>query len=181
MVEWTSLSEFAMQLEIYDRISNNITWRNYSELTSNATRSGAVPVRGVAEGQHEQQRIERYITHEADIEVMFNRISVASEKVKTQFMNGPLFPVARSSFARRACFEQVQIDKGKAQEWLRENSDYTPMRSKRLPGPKAKKDAFIKWWESEGKDMTLSHKQIAGMLGVNVRTVSNWFNWLKNK
>ena len=176
MVEWTSLSTFAFELEIYDRISNNITWRHYSELTSNATRSGAVPVRGIAEGQHEQQRIERYLTHEADIEVMFNRISVAGEK--TPPMNGPLFSVAGSSFARRARFEHVQIDKGKAQEWLRENSDYTAMRSKRLPGPKAKKDAFIKWWESEGKDMTLSHKQIAGMLGVTVRTVSNW---LKNK
>jgi hypothetical protein len=177
MVEWTLLSTFAFELEIYDRISNNITWRNYSELTSNVTRSGAVPVRGVAEGQHEQQRIERYLTHEADIEVMFNRISIAGEK--TPPMNGPLFPIP--GFARRVRFENVQINKGKAQDWLRENSNYTPIRSKRLPGPKAKKNAFIKWWESDDKDITLSHKQIAGKFGVNVRTVSNWFNWLKNK
>jgi hypothetical protein len=174
MLKWTSLFDFASALETHDRIRNDIAWRNYHELTINAMRSGVVPVRGIAEGQHEPQRIEQRLTHEADIDVMLNRISVTREKIETPPMNGPLFPVAGWSYRRRIRFEHAQIDEDMALEWLRENAGYTAMRSKQLPGPKEKKRKFDEWWKADGRDQSLSQKQIAGKFKVTERTVSTW-------
>jgi hypothetical protein len=174
MLKWTSLFDFASALETHDRMRNDIAWRNYHELTINAMRSGGVRVIGIAEGEHEAQRIEPYLTPEADIDVMLNRISVTREKIETPPMNGPLFPVAGWSYRRRIRFEHAQIDEDMALEWLRKNAGYTAVRSKRPTGPKAKRDAFRKWWEAGGEDEGLSHKQIAGKFKVTERTVSTW-------
>jgi hypothetical protein len=151
-------------------------WRDHSQAVRNLVLSKAVPVTGIAEGESERQRIDHWVTLEAGIDVMLDRVSVVISRDPPRTIDGPLFHASLSPVTRRRCFEDVMIDEAAACEWLRKNAGSFPVR--RTPGPKMKKAAFEAWWNAGGSNEGLLHGQIANKFDVDVRTVSNW---LKDK
>jgi hypothetical protein len=117
--KWISLSNFSSMLA-----AGNSPFRfghDHDELVKNAMLSRVVPVRGIEEGQREYRWIEPDLTPDADIEVLFGRVSVPREKIHIPPVYGPLFPVAGRSFTPRMRFEHVQLDETEAWDWLHKN------------------------------------------------------------
>jgi hypothetical protein len=169
MSKWISLSRFAGALTAED--SPYRFGHDHDQLVRNVVLSRAVPTTGIAVGEFERQRIDHWLTLEAEIDVLLDRVVIVFGHAPSHTVAGPLFPVTFGPRARCRYFEDVTINEDEACEWLRENggvSTQQPQRKRHKAN--SKRDEF----ETTYLNTALTDKEVAGRLKVSEKTIGRW-------